>query len=319
MGPGGGYFVVSTGRCGSTLVSKMLSQHPAVLSVSELLAALGPEVFAAPDMTGAQFFGLLSTPRERTTAAMRRGLSADEFLRTDRAGIPPLMVVTLPHLTEDPEALLAEIGEYLGPRPSASAARHLDQLFSWLCARLGRQLWVERSGGTLRMVRAIRSHWPSARLIWLMRDGRDTALSMSRHALFRMAAAEAGLRQAGSLGEPELLDRAAAAADSDIPIERFGEMWSWQIISNLNDLRMVPDGQLLRLHYEDLISQPSAWLTKLLDYLGLADRTPDGWIAAAASRVVPAAPRWPALPDTERDRLIASCGLGMRVLASQSR
>jgi putative sulfotransferase len=45
------FFVVGTGRCGSTMISAFLGKHPAVLSLSEFfstitdMASLTPQVF----------------------------------------------------------------------------------------------------------------------------------------------------------------------------------------------------------------------------------------------------------------------------------
>ena len=41
--PGPGVFVVSTGHCGSTMLSNMLRLNPEILSLSEFLALLLPD------------------------------------------------------------------------------------------------------------------------------------------------------------------------------------------------------------------------------------------------------------------------------------
>ena len=61
----------------------------------------------------------------------------------------------------------------------------LRRLFDWLVARHGGTTWVERSGGSLRVVHRLIEHFPGARFVHLVRDGRATALSMSRHRGFR--------------------------------------------------------------------------------------------------------------------------------------
>ena len=49
-------FVVNTGRCGSTLMSRMLALHPAILSISEFLAALTSEALTADRLDGEAFW-----------------------------------------------------------------------------------------------------------------------------------------------------------------------------------------------------------------------------------------------------------------------
>jgi len=313
-------FVIGTGRCGSTLITRILHDHPDVLSLSELFAALGADAFAKDQLTGQELWALLCTPRERTTVLLRSGPAVDEIAPVERAGqgVPPVMLVTLPQLTADPGALLAEIGAFLRPRPQVPAAEQYEALFSWLCDRLGRKMWVERSGGSLRFVRQLRAWWPAARYAFLARDGRDTAISMSRHGVFRMAVAEQELRSrlAGSgVAEEELLRAAARAAqDGQIPLERFGELWSYQIVSAIGELRRIPDANIRWLSYEALLADPRRVLTDLLDFFGLAQATPAAWIREQARRVRPPASSWRTLPEPELALLQRSCRIGQRLL-----
>ena len=54
-------FIVGTGRCGSTLLSRMLGENPETLSIFELLNGLDPSRrFQAEPMTGHEFADLLS-------------------------------------------------------------------------------------------------------------------------------------------------------------------------------------------------------------------------------------------------------------------
>ena len=70
-------------------------------------------------------------------------------------------------------------------RPRASLAEQYLFLFDWLCGRLGRRVWVERSGGSLLFGRRLMGLFPEARVVHIHRDGRDTALSMSQHPAFK--------------------------------------------------------------------------------------------------------------------------------------
>src|SRR5215471_9125479 len=110
-------FVVSTGRSGSTLVSGMVRLHPDVLSLSDLFVNLLPGAFPPGPLTGDAFWDVLGRPRRRETLMLRLGIADDEILYrlgpgarfTAETGVPPLLLTTLPHLTDAPEALLDAI------------------------------------------------------------------------------------------------------------------------------------------------------------------------------------------------------------------
>lgn len=242
---------------------------------------------------------------------------------TPDAGIPPLLLVTLPHLTDEPEALFDEIGEYvrgLGPAPIGDQYR---RLFGWMCGRLGRALWVERSGGSITLLPHLLAHFPDARFVHMYRDGRECAISMSRHHGYRLSAIvlrmqrRLGVDPFGSDWRPrgqiprELRPFLPETFDRDeylrleIPPEEFGRLWSGETTAGLAHLSELPPHRVRHLRYERLVESPAAELDGLNRFLGLPDE-PE-WIARASALTRPAATRWPLLPDEQRRRLDRAC------------
>ncbi|WP_244321316.1 sulfotransferase [Streptomyces melanosporofaciens] len=72
-------FVVGTGRCGSTALSRVLRLHPDLLSVSELIAALEPDALVEAPLTGAEFWRILATPRSFANRVIRDGIPLPEY------------------------------------------------------------------------------------------------------------------------------------------------------------------------------------------------------------------------------------------------
>jgi putative sulfotransferase len=338
-------FIVGTGRCGSTLLSSMLRLHPAILSLSEFLTFLRPYTFSADQLDGADFWAMLSTPRTAHTVLLRHGLGIEEFLYPrltgtryrSTEGIPPILLTTLPHLSSDPDGLYDEVGAFVCALPTAPLAEQYLRLFGWLCARFERTLWIERSGVSLDLVPQLIHHFPDARFVHLYRDGRECAVSMSRHHYFRLVVI--GRRIAQALGAdpydspqsppadgappalrallPETFDAAAYNA-VEIPPSRFGAIWSSLIAKGLVALSQVPPHRVLSLNYGALVASPQSEMRRLMDFVG-PDLAPAGWLDTAAALVRPRPAAWKDLPAAEARLLGMVCRPGEQLLRQVER
>jgi hypothetical protein len=318
--PVNGRFIVSTGRCGSTLLSQLLREHPAVLSLSEFFAFLhSPSFRAFPGhpMTGAEFWEVLSTPRPEIVSVVRqcRAPIAPELLQS-QFGTPPVMMGALPFLTENPEPLFDELRCYVRGLPRADCGQQYSLVFAWLCQRFGRDVWVERSGGSTWFLADLLRWWPGGRFVHLVRDGRDVALSMSRRRGFRLAVLVDDMEQASS-PEPSASQLAAAAlamtGSEPIPLERFGRIWAQQVIGTEERLRPLPADQVFQLRYEDLVEDPARQLKVLSEFFDLGD-VPEEWMRWSAREVERRESAWLQLPEADRAELEAACEPGLRHL-----
>jgi Sulfotransferase family len=333
-----GVFVVSSGRCGSTMLSKMLRLNPQILSLSEFFALL-PDPLPPGELDAAAYWRLLTEPWTFMTHAYRLDVRVPEFLYrpgpdsrfTPTTGIPPILITTLPHLSDDPEGLYDEVGEFVaGLTPADASAQH-RRLFQWLCDRRGARLWVERSGSSLMYVSQLAERFRDAKFVHLYRDGRECAYSMSRNAGYRLASVAMMLQS--RLGtSPYLSDNAPpphvptdlrpfmpetfdhdAFERFDVPVAELGQFWSDMIMPALDVLASLPSERVLQLSYEDLAAEPKRSLLRLTRFVDLpqADR---GWIDRAAALVQPRSPRWPTLPEEQISELTRVCAPAMRRL-----
>jgi hypothetical protein len=339
--------VLGTGRCGSTLVSELVRTHPTVLSVSELFSFvtdLGLRIgraFPAEPLTGSAFWEILAAPQPRQSLLLQHGLQMDEVIYpwgvgrfTAEAGVPPILQALLPHLApDDPDALFDALRGPMCARGEAPVAEHFRAFFGWLQVRFGKRSWAERSGGSLRIAHRLLAAFPEAKVLHLVRDGRNTALSMSRHVGFRMALISA--QQLEFLGvdpyesddrseEGDLTDDLAALLPErfshaafeafDLPAVMCGHYWSGEIVEGIRALSALPTDRLLTLRYEDLLEQPASTIRRLGDWLD--DETPQGWVDAAAARVRVGRSAWQQLPPAARAELDAACRPGFEALAA---
>jgi hypothetical protein len=321
-------FVVSTGRCGSTALSNMLRLHPAVLSLSEFFSFVEPP-FRPEPIDGQEFWRMLSVPSPYVRWLLYPGLAVDQVLYrpgpgrrfTAETGVPPIAMTALPHLAEDPEALYDEICAWAVGRAVMPAVDHFRALFAWLCERLGRSVWVERSGTSLPRTARLAAAFPEARFVHLYRDGRDCAMSMSRHDGFRL------LWMRGSMDmalhqDPADLPPAPPANAPPLDRERFdavhvpaadmGRFWSEMEIRGAADLARLEPDHVLPLRYESLVAAPAAELARLAAFTGI-DADP-GWLERAGALAQAQPQRWRDLPPEQLAALDDACAPAMRLL-----
>lgn len=338
--------VVGTGRCGSTLLSSMMRAHPEVLSISELfsfITDLGgrvPPVFPPGLVDGEHFWRIMATAYPRQNLLLRHGLRMGEVIYPFGRGrhglsdgVPAVQMAMLPHLDDDPDALFDELAPAMRARGPATMADHYRSMFATLMRRYGRRTWVERSGGTLRIVQRLVDAFPEARFVHLVRDGRDTAISMSRHIGFRMALVGYQLLEMLGVDPWESDDRSEADDLEDdlaalLPecftaeaFERYdlspslcGHYWSGEIARGLQVLGALPPDRVLTLRYEDLLAEPAASVQRLGEALGLGTVDP-GWRDAAVAMIGRGRSDWRALPPRARRELEDACAPGLAALA----
>src|SRR5262249_48730533 len=152
-------------------------------------------------LSGPRFWDLLSRRTVVDLMMLRCGIGVDElrypvdaprpgasrFARARGLPPPPIAQVTLPHPTERPDDLFHQLAQAAVRLPS----RRLSEQFRWLFQALAGDrrpaLVVERSGRSLAYATKLLRLFPGARVVHLYRDGRDCAVSMSRHVRYKMA------------------------------------------------------------------------------------------------------------------------------------
>jgi hypothetical protein len=107
---------------------------------------------------------------------------------------------------------------------------------------------------------------------------------------------------------------ASLILERDVPLRRFGELWSQLVTEGVTHLSAVPRGQRMTMAYDDLLDAPDRALTRLATFAGV---TPDpAWLTAARPLIDPTR-RYPSstLTPQERATLEAACAQGARALA----
>jgi hypothetical protein len=327
-------FVVGSGRCGSTLLSRMLACHPQVASLCEYFNGIDmAKRFADEPIDGAAMAGLVAAEQPFVTAVLRRGYEVPEIVYPFDGGgryrpqdpLPWILVSMLPRLTDEPDRLFDAGLAFLRAQPVMPPHLHHLAFFDWLAAATGRPVWIERSGSSIDYLADLCRAYPDARILHLHRDGRETALSMRSHHAYRLPISilyRAPLDTGETLADLGPLDLRAAPTGSD-PISRilasrppaayFGRYWADQIQHGYRAVPRLSRDRYREMRFEDLIDHPREALRAAAEFFelpadpGFADR------GAALVRGRPPE-RYPDLEDRERRALDEACAPGQRLL-----
>lgn len=324
-------FIVGTGRCGSTLLSRMLAENPATCSIFEYFNGLDvSRRFQPGAVSGEDFADLISAEQKVVTAVLRRGYPVAEITYPFGSGgryrrdepLPWILVSLLPRLTDEPDRLFDEVMDFGRSRPIAPMVAHHRALFDWLRDRLGRDHWIERAGSSIDYLGALVEHFPGARFLHIHRDGCEAALSMREHHAFRLPIAILYQAQEG-VGpamaeidfdaEPTPEDPISRILSGEPPVEYYGRYWSDQVRRGCEAVARIGPGDYHELRFEDLVEAPARVLAEIADFFDL-DRQ-GGWIERAAALVQgrPAS-RFEKLSPDSRRRLEEACRPGRTLL-----
>jgi hypothetical protein len=132
---------------------------------------------------------------------------------------------------------------------SGSQAEFIDRFFALYCEARHKPRWSEKTPRNVLYLDYIFEHFPKARFIHMIRDGRDTICSLRTHPRHKV------------------VDGKIIKLNTWHPIEPCLERW-------INDVRaglaFRGDPRYVEIRYEDLVARPRETLAPLFDFLGEA-------------------------------------------------
>ncbi|WP_010529515.1 sulfotransferase [Lentibacillus jeotgali] len=336
-------FIISTGRSGSTAISNCINLHPNILSLSEFFLSIhindsGSSVeknhwpgLSLEIWDGKQFWDFLSKKEPiHLGPYINKGMQVKEMLYqvsdtsqfNMETGIPGMLLMTLPHLTEYPDQLFEELESVVTQFPEDRLDRQYRRLFNWLLNRFERDVCVERSGLSVNFTDRLVQMFPDAKFIFLYRDVRETAMAFNR---FQPVKLDKALKKAreitgedpanpnsdiSRLGEFKWLHpdyfEVEKLKQFEMPYDVLGENLSSSLVSAAENLAKLPSEQVLYLCYETLMETPQDQLRRVIQFIQPASSNPEEnerWVERSASMIRPKPDTWTELPPEKRKQL----------------
>jgi hypothetical protein len=218
-------FVVGCPRSGTTLLQRMLDHH-------HRLAVANDTHFVPRCLEKASPLSLEPARKGQGVPLTAELLEAViGYHRFHRLGL------------EEPEVRLAARG-------GADYAGFVGALYARFAGKRGKQLGGEKTPDYVRRLPLLHGLFPHAKIVHIVRDGRDVALSV--------------LDWADEKKGPGRLDLWRCE-----PVAACALWWRWQVLSGRNDAAQLPRGRYTELIYEQLVAAPEKVLTELSEFLEL--------------------------------------------------
>lgn len=314
-----GAAVVSTGRCGSTLLSNLFRAHPDICALSEFWPNRVnlPQLFSSTPIDGDAYWDLLSVPMAGDIFKIALGGNISQVPKRTLHETNYMRRIALPSLLDDYEDLFVEIGEYVRSRPLSLPKEHIVAMFSFIATRLGKKAWVERTGASIEYMPIWSRMWPEMKLVHMYRDGRNVAQSMSKHQAFRLMVMRAEANPESNWLHIRPLDADRLDLDAfysrQIPLSEFGRLWNRMVEEGLEQLATFPAENQHWIRYEDLLEDPVGELTKVLNFVapGLPAQE---WAERCAATLNPPRNDWRTLDPKILEDLEETCASGLELL-----
>ena len=243
------FAIVGTGRCGTTLLWEMLNLHPELFVLRE--SHWIPKMF--------EHFGLGTAPVGELISIV---------LRTTH--------VTGARVLDCDAAILAA---WSGDRERMGVAPFCDRIGSMLAAQSGKSVWADKTPDYGPYMGMLQLLWPECRFIHLIRDGREVALSMSRHPGFQwLAAAREVWWVPASFNQYH-----RAVAPAPVAAIEFATLWERRLRRIRDEAGRLRPGSLLEIRFDALVDRPHDTLVELCRFVGVP--APASWLHRAASCV----------------------------------
>jgi hypothetical protein len=242
------FFIVGTGRCGTQMLRNLLSTNQSI--------KITPETHFIPVLY--EKFGLNT-------------LSFDDFYEVldntfDSKGNSFLKNCLLDAKHDDPNDFYIKFKSYIDKyNENYNIKNYLEMFFIYI---YGQNSFIgDKTPHYGIWINDIKKIWPDAKIIHLVRDGVNTAESMTNHNGFRNTI-ESKIDVYNLCKFKYHNKDQKISLDSKVSIEDALIFWEKVILKTIEELDKLPEEDVLTIKYEDLILFPAREVVKIAEFLG---------------------------------------------------
>ena len=249
----GPIFIGGTGRCGTTILVRILARHPAIFTLrwesQFLVAPDGLLHLAQRRWNHRDLERFLEKMRGRWFERMLHVGKPNEYKAGLCADVP----------REQLEAAVSWLEERVRDATSPEAARRLvahfvSRLLDPSAERAGASRWCEKTPRNLLYADRLAAVFPDLRFLHIVRDGRDVVASMLDKGFWPIAAGH----------EFPRVSRYRGALDHELAASYWKDVLELGAVTTAG----LPPGTYYELRFEDLIAEPRRVLGEICAFLG---------------------------------------------------
>jgi len=243
------FCLIGTGRCGSTMLTRMLNMHPDVFIFNE--------THWIPKMH--EHFGT------------GKGYP-EEFIR---------IVENTFHITDKPVTDIdkSRVLNLFQENQEITLREFCDALASVFIIDNNKTYWADKTPDYGPWLSVIKQHWPDCKIIHLVRHGADVAASMSGHPGYKwMASAGEDSWVPGSFNQYY-----KSVQIEEKPLHEYAALWYRRFMRIRDEVKSFDVDSYREFRFESFVSGPKRTLIDIADFAGLS--VPNSWLESALAEL----------------------------------
>lgn len=241
-------FIIGTGRCGSTLLQKMLDTHHEIF--------VYPETHWIPHL-----YHQFGSSRQRLITFL------DVVARTKHVnGAPTTAIDTKLTVAAQTEKRLYSVREFC------------DFFGNWHASKHQKLRWADKTPDYGSHLFELSQIWPNLKIVHLIRDGTDVAKSMALHPGF-----QAMVHNHSVNWVPLSLDWIPEPFEPSIRPLDYINLWQKSLSNLLHERRHIAESCWLEIRFEDLIDKPKDVLSRICSFAELSVNEP--WLLKTSEMI----------------------------------